>query len=897
MCFGNLYKIDWGWYLVYYLVLFQNHLKKEALFWSNYSDLTRPHPKRWFSKVSAQHLPAVDCSYWGLRWMEAMVDKPRDLTLEPKLCDVTDGDLVDVVITLTLKIPGCMIGRTSIHGETIRSDCAVSGRRSVVTLFGVRKQMVGDHIWLVQSDQTAIVEHAPPALSNICNLAETCAGIGAVDVGFSAAGASVVITNESNPKFGQILHAKGYEVVLGNNHLRSVIARVAKSQPGCVAGGVSCQPFSKLGDRKEGSDPRAASLLGALQMIHFSQASIGILECTPTAMESEWFQKQLAIFTQSTGFVCHQKILELHECWPARRSRWWCVLSRPELGIQEFPSLPKLDVQPNLFHLMPKLPKISEKDLQALSLDLYELRNFHQHGRGISQHEINFHKPMPTAVHSWGSQLRHCECGCRSAGFHPDRLQSKGLYGQLIRTEGTTGPITHNFPNMRHPHPKEVALANGLLPSYVDDNPSNPRLWLAAVGQLASPIQGLWVFANVMYMSHQAWGISKPKPIDILGGYIEKLFSERDELLQIPPDSNRYMQLFQQSWRKLYHHEPDQYESPAIEPDQMEKTDGQIQAPLLIETPQCSITARGKGKGTGTTTTGMTNHETAGSEEISDEAIRQALSHVEALRVNESPEFQNGGVPGFAVKRKRSPSLPRAKRSKVEEQIPEEFQEKKMEEEDMVEQNREAETSETVKPEHEDAAVMDQTSVPVVIPHPEAKPITMRVASDVKLHQIVAAEEAIGSLTPPIVIADILGNPMHPQSNATPNDNIVLHSGGLNPGRCPMEKHNEPPTLREAKRSLLLWKQGGWMAVDELQYYVQQISEDFPQQVGQGIFPTDDPSCRCRKNHSDDPFVTIFRPEEGGWFHTASKPLDPGLCRNIIQQCEHHHNLSPRPLD
>ena len=50
MCFGNLYKIDWGWYLVYYLVLFQNHLKKEALFWSNYSDLTRPHPKRWFSK-------------------------------------------------------------------------------------------------------------------------------------------------------------------------------------------------------------------------------------------------------------------------------------------------------------------------------------------------------------------------------------------------------------------------------------------------------------------------------------------------------------------------------------------------------------------------------------------------------------------------------------------------------------------------------------------------------------------------------------------------------------------------------------------------------------------------------------------------------------------------------
>ncbi len=130
----------------------------------------------------------------------AMEDQLRDLQLEPKLRHLADGELVDMVININLKMPGCLVATTSIHQETIRSDCSVTGKRSVVTLFGVQKQTVGGTTWLVQTDQTTVVEHSIPTLDNLFNVAETCAGIGAVDVGYSEAGASVVITNDNNPK-------------------------------------------------------------------------------------------------------------------------------------------------------------------------------------------------------------------------------------------------------------------------------------------------------------------------------------------------------------------------------------------------------------------------------------------------------------------------------------------------------------------------------------------------------------------------------------------------------------------------------------------------------------------------------------------------------------------------
>lgn len=81
-----------------------------------------------------------------------------------------------------------------------------------------------------------------------------------------------------------------------------------------------------------------------------------------------------------------------------------------------------------------------------------------------------------------------CECGCRNTGLSPKRLADKGLFGLLVRS--TSDQFYHE---LRHIHPNECLALQGFDP--VIDFGSNPRLTLAAAGQMASPMQALWVFA------------------------------------------------------------------------------------------------------------------------------------------------------------------------------------------------------------------------------------------------------------------------------------------------------------------------------------------------------------------------------------------------------------------
>ena len=297
------------------------------------------------------------------------------------------------------------------------------------------------------------------------------------------------------------------------------------------------------------------------------------------------------------------------------------------------------------------------------------------------------------------------------------------------------------------------------------------------------------------------------------------------------------MQLFQQSWKKICNEEPRDNEETKITDLQMTEQP-ETKVPDQ-ETPEeisiKNMQSRGKGKGNGSTTTESKDQNPVVTDEIPDEILRQVVVKAEFPRENEAPDFHKGGVPGFAVKRPGSPNVHSAKKSRTE--PTERFENHEL---DNASDRPEILPPEESATKHEEpkAVVMDSQ---VVIHHPEANPIVIRLASDTKIHQIVAAEEALGTLIPPIVIADVMGIPLHPQTMIAGNDNVVLHQGGLNPGRCPMEKENEHPKLLNANRSQLLWKQEGWVAVDEMQFYAQQIAQDFPQQVGTGVSITDDP--------------------------------------------------------
>lgn len=181
-------------------------------------------------------------------------------------------------------------------------------------------------------------------------------------------------------------------------------------------------------------------------------------------------------------------------------------------------------------HLLQIQPHLPPDECAQLNLSAYELHHFHNQPQGISSNVIDVAKAMPTATHSWGSQLGPCHCGCRSQGFSLSRLAKKGLCEVLI----PLGTMVKNgddwYHGMRHPHPKEVAILNALNPTYLDDHYGcSLRFLLAGVGQMASPLQGAWVFSNIMFqLQTNGFPIMAKPPRHVIATMCRKLLVARN---------------------------------------------------------------------------------------------------------------------------------------------------------------------------------------------------------------------------------------------------------------------------------------------------------------------------------------------------------------------------------
>ena len=140
-------------------------------------------------------------------------------------------------------------------------------------------------------------------------------------------------------------------------------------------------------------------------------------------------------------------------------------------------------------HVIPAIHPWDINDEKALALNARELDVFGAHDNTFQRFLLNFEACAPCALHSWGSQVVGCECGCRLKGLSETRLATKGLFGCLVRSCQTE----FHDSLLRHVHPNEVLGLCAFDPMI--DFGSNPRLTLAAAGQMASPAQAAWVFA------------------------------------------------------------------------------------------------------------------------------------------------------------------------------------------------------------------------------------------------------------------------------------------------------------------------------------------------------------------------------------------------------------------
>ena len=117
------------------------------------------------------------------------------------------------------------------------------------------------------------------------------------------------VYNGSNTQFSNWLKQNGKKVIEADINDIKVVQKIAESPGLFLFGGLSCQPFSYLGDGKQQYDDRSKSLTGTLRAAYLMQIRVTILECTPGA------QHMIKSFADQMGFVVHQQILELHTYW------------------------------------------------------------------------------------------------------------------------------------------------------------------------------------------------------------------------------------------------------------------------------------------------------------------------------------------------------------------------------------------------------------------------------------------------------------------------------------------------------------------------------------------------------------------------------------------------------
>lgn len=382
-------------------------------------------------------------------------------------------------------------------------------------------------------DGATLIPHRPLLMHDALRCVELCSGAGFMSTGAEVAGFSACLGVEQNANFTRLFfanHPDGAKFLHGNIGDPKTIKHALEMdcQGAVVFAGVSCQPYSTGGDKLSAADPRAQSLPQALQFAWLMQAPAIILECAPAALHDPFVQETIRVFAFEAGFCVRQKILHLDRCWGAKRDRWWALLTATPIGPVDFDDLPIQPMYQKVASVMPCVMDLPYSHQDELLLTLHELGKFQQYSRGLRTLFVDFSRPLPTALHAWGNQIYPCACGCR-AGFSEARLQCRGLYAVLVPTGALVIHQGCQLPQCRHMHPSEVALLCGAKPD-LDWN-SECRLGLSAVGQMASPIQAMWVAGHLRQaLDRFVQQAESPDPAQLIRDWCQELMCIRDRL-------------------------------------------------------------------------------------------------------------------------------------------------------------------------------------------------------------------------------------------------------------------------------------------------------------------------------------------------------------------------------
>ena len=756
------------------------------------------------------------------------------LHLEDRFLATASGSRINVVADLISYCPGAHVFRSVIYKQVFHCDCHIKQQKGRITLLNATLTKHQGKFWVLSDVETKVVVHSSQGVVTPIQAIEVCSGIGAMGQGLRGCDIVTKCYVDYNPRFCQWLRDHGHlGVVEGNIADPSTAIAVSNQAPEAqfLVGGVACQPFSRLGDRKEQLDSRSESFPAFLRLLHWLQIPIGVMECTSEVLESSWAQGLLRAFAEATDSNCTQKVLHLHRCWPSFRTRWWAVVTQQGIPAVCIDDLPDISFTPGIVHLIPNMLPMPDEERSQIELDEYELRYIHSCKKGIQSCVVEKCRPLATATHSWGSQVKGCFCGCRKHGFSHERLANQGLHGAVCVLPGYVKINGEEVSKLRHLHPQEVALLCGLLPSWVSPMPHTPlRLNLAGVGQLASPLQSGWIVAQVLsqvpgFMPSSG---SEILPKQVLLHLMRQLFRERDDLWDIQAPT-RYMEIFQTAVTSTLSTRTGDEDEPlfhtallksvrSAEMDIAKSIGGVDSVPETeIDSPadddatiQCYFDRLSSVQ--------VDPYDLPDcSHEVSDGEVGQASQVVESFAVG-------GGHPGFKIPLKRSlvdPSMPLTKHPKAEivhsspvvELAGARLESPKLavQESNDIEQSKD----ENATSPHES---VEGVHIRIVTADTWCPSMT-RVPSHCCVQQVIDAETQLTPGDVSIVVRNSVGQLIPPQQELHPFQRIHVEHSEEFIGAVPPT--TSPPDTRYA----VLTKQGAWVAIDEMNAYLSWIHD------------------------------------------------------------------------
>ena len=373
------------------------------------------------------------------------------------------------------------------HQQIVVPSLTLFEADELVMLYDWKVSCTSGLVQLFQESDSRAVRIPRSDYSDPYKLMEVCSGLGGISTGLAPLGFVAMTAMDINSYMCDTLRQNGHRTVLQGDLQSSMDRHRLHLAPevyrGTLCAGFPCQPLSRQGDQLGDKDPRSQVFTSTLKVMWEQQHCAMVLECVPGARQASWVQDQLQCLAWSMGMHFEQRILSLDRTWPCRRTRWWLYMVPKKYVLQSMLDLP-IDTQlQHLEHLFPQWTTWASYEMEELYVPEEVLNKMSDERYGTDIRRLQQNRPCPCILHSYSFGLSACPCGCRTHPFSEERLLVSGLRGFYVLDECSLRP--------RYLHVKEAAFLCTLDP--LMDFGSSCRDKLCLIGQVAAPLQALWV--------------------------------------------------------------------------------------------------------------------------------------------------------------------------------------------------------------------------------------------------------------------------------------------------------------------------------------------------------------------------------------------------------------------